>query len=51
MFEGGRGTGKGEFDLPSGIAVDGNGNVLVADTTMGASKILPTEYVFKHHGE
>ena len=32
MFEGGKGTGKGEFDLPTGIAVDGNGNVLVADT-------------------
>ena len=32
MFEGGKGTGKGEFDLPAGIAVDGNGNVLVADT-------------------
>src|SRR6266480_1494606 len=32
MFEGGRGTGKGEFDGPTGIAVDGNGNILVADT-------------------
>ena len=32
MFEGGKGTGKGEFDLPAGIAVDGKGNVLVADT-------------------
>lgn len=32
MFEGGKGAGKGEFDLPAGIAVDGNGNVLVADT-------------------
>jgi hypothetical protein len=35
MFEGGKGTGKGEFDSPSGIAVDGNGNILVADTNNG----------------
>jgi DNA-binding beta-propeller fold protein YncE/cbb3-type cytochrome oxidase subunit 3 len=35
MFEGGRGTGKGEFDLPTGIAVDRNGNFLVADTNNG----------------
>jgi DNA-binding beta-propeller fold protein YncE len=35
MFEGGRGTGKGEFDLPAGIAVDRNGNFLVADTNNG----------------
>jgi DNA-binding beta-propeller fold protein YncE len=35
MFEGGRGTGKGEFDFPVGIAVDRNGNFLVADTNNG----------------
>jgi sugar lactone lactonase YvrE len=35
MFEGGRGTGKGEFDFPTGIAVDRNGNVFVADTNNG----------------
>ena len=35
MFEGGRGTGKGEFDSPIGIAVDRNGNFLVADTNNG----------------
>ncbi len=35
MFEGGRGTGKGEFDSPTGMAVDGNGNVLIADTGNG----------------
>src|SRR6476661_8548804 len=35
MFEGGKGTGKGEFDLPTGIAVDGNGNFLVTDTNNG----------------
>jgi DNA-binding beta-propeller fold protein YncE len=27
-----RGTSPGEFDLPGGIAVDGQGNVYVADT-------------------
>jgi DNA-binding beta-propeller fold protein YncE/cbb3-type cytochrome oxidase subunit 3 len=32
MFEGGRGTGKGEFDSPVGIAVDRGGNFFVADT-------------------
>jgi DNA-binding beta-propeller fold protein YncE len=35
MFKGGRGTGKGEFDSPTGIAVDPNGNVLVVDTGNG----------------
>jgi sugar lactone lactonase YvrE len=43
MFEGGKGTGKGEFDSPSGIAVDSNGNVLVADTGNGRiEKFSPT---------
>jgi DNA-binding beta-propeller fold protein YncE len=35
MFEGGKGTEDGEFDSPTGIAVDGNGNVLVTDTGNG----------------
>ena len=35
MFEGGKGAGKGEFDSPSGIAVDPSGNILVADTNNG----------------
>jgi len=43
MFEGGRGSGKGEFDSPTGIAVDGNGNFLVADTNNGRiEKFAPT---------
>ncbi|MGA7276106.1 MAG: hypothetical protein WBX14_14765 [Candidatus Udaeobacter sp.] len=43
MFEGGRGTGKGEFDSPVGIAVDPNGNVFVADTNNGRiEKFSPT---------
>jgi DNA-binding beta-propeller fold protein YncE len=35
MFQGGKGTDKGQFDSPTGIGVDGNGNVLVADTGNG----------------
>jgi len=35
MFEGGRGTGKGEFDSPTGIAVDRNGIFFVSDTNNG----------------
>jgi DNA-binding beta-propeller fold protein YncE len=35
MFEGGKGTGSGQFDEPLGIAVDGSGNVLVADSRNG----------------
>ena len=43
VFEGGKGTGKGELDSPSGIAVDGNGNILVADTNNGRiEKFSPT---------
>jgi len=34
-FQGGRGTGTGQFDSPTGIAVDESGNVLVADTNNG----------------
>jgi DNA-binding beta-propeller fold protein YncE len=34
-FEGSRGTGEGQFDLPTAIAVDPKGNVLVADTGNG----------------
>jgi DNA-binding beta-propeller fold protein YncE len=34
-FQGGKGIGRGQFDSPTGIAVDGSGNVLVADTGNG----------------
>lgn len=34
-FHGGKGIRWGQFDSPTGIAVDGNGNVLVADTNNG----------------
>jgi DNA-binding beta-propeller fold protein YncE len=43
VFEGGRGAGKGELDSPLGIAVDANGNILVADTNNGRiEKFSPT---------
>jgi DNA-binding beta-propeller fold protein YncE len=43
MFEGGKGSGKGEFDSPTGIAVDASGNILVADTMNGRiEKFSPT---------
>jgi DNA-binding beta-propeller fold protein YncE len=29
---GSQGTGDGQFDLPAGVAVDGSGNVFVADS-------------------
>jgi DNA-binding beta-propeller fold protein YncE len=35
MFKGSRGTGKGEFDSPTGIAADSAGNFFVADTGNG----------------
>jgi DNA-binding beta-propeller fold protein YncE len=35
MFQGGKGSGKGQFDAPTAIAVDANGNILVADTGNG----------------
>jgi DNA-binding beta-propeller fold protein YncE len=35
MFEGGKGSAKGQFDLPRGITVDRSGNVLIADTNNG----------------
>lgn len=35
MFEGGLGTDEGQFDSPKGMCVDGNGNILVADTGNG----------------
>jgi len=43
MFDGGKGHGKGQFDSPSAIAVDPNGNVLIADTGNGRiEKFSPT---------
>ena len=35
VFKGAKGAGKGELDWPTGIAVDGSGNILVADTGNG----------------
>jgi DNA-binding beta-propeller fold protein YncE len=43
MFEGGRGSDKGQLDGPTGIAVDPKRNVLVADTNNGRiEKFSPT---------
>ena len=43
MFEGGKGTGGAEFDSPTGIAVDVNGNIFVADSGNGRiEKFSPT---------
>jgi len=43
MFTGGKGTEDGEFDSPTGIAVDGKGNFFVADTGNGRiQKFSPT---------
>lgn len=43
MFRGGKGSRKSQFDSPTGIAVDGSGNVLVADTGNGRiEKFSPT---------
>jgi tripartite motif-containing protein 71 len=43
MLQGGKGTEEGEFDSPTGITVDANGNVLVADTNNGRiEKFSPT---------
>jgi DNA-binding beta-propeller fold protein YncE len=43
MFEGGRGSDKGQFDSPTGIAVDSVGNILVADTNNSRiEKFSPT---------
>ena len=42
-FRAGKGSGRGQFDSPTGIAVDGSGNVLVADTGNGRiEKFSPT---------
>jgi DNA-binding beta-propeller fold protein YncE len=43
MFEGGKGTEEGQFDSPTGIAVDASGNILVADSNNGRiEKFSPT---------
>lgn len=43
MFEGGKGTGKGEFESPTAITIADNGNVFIADTGNGRiQKFSPT---------
>ena len=43
MSKGGKGAGKGQFEFPTGIAVDSTGNVLVGDSGNGRiEKFSPT---------
>src|SRR5262249_35082336 len=43
MFDGGRGSGRGEFDSATAMALDRNGNLLIADTGNGRiEKFSPT---------
>jgi DNA-binding beta-propeller fold protein YncE len=43
MFDSGRGSDRGQFDGPTGIAVDAGGNILIADTNNGRiEKFSPT---------
>lgn len=43
MFDGGRGSNRGQFDSPTGIAIDPKGNILVADTNNARiQKFSPT---------
>jgi len=43
MFRGGKGSGNGQFDSPTAIAIDGSGNFFVADTGNGRiQKFSPT---------
>src|SRR5262249_47889136 len=43
VFEGGRGSDKGQFDSPTAMAIDANGSILVADTGNGRiQKFSPT---------
>jgi len=46
MFEGGRGTGKGQFDAPHGIAADSKGNIFIADTNNGRIEKFSPNGVF-----
>ena len=46
MFEGGKGTGKGQFDSPTAIAVDGNGSLFIADTGNGRIEQFSSTGVF-----
>jgi Uncharacterized conserved protein len=45
-FEGGRGTGKGQFDSPRALAVDTAGNIFVADTNNGRVEKFSSNGVF-----
>jgi Uncharacterized conserved protein len=46
MFDGGRGAERGQFDGPTGIAVDASANILVADTNNGRIEKFSPEGTF-----
>jgi sugar lactone lactonase YvrE len=46
MFDGGRGAKRGQFDGPTGIAVDASANILVADTNNGRIEKFSPEGTF-----
>jgi len=45
-FQGGHGNGRGQFDSPRGIAIDGAGNIFVADTGNGRIEKFSPSGVF-----
>jgi DNA-binding beta-propeller fold protein YncE len=45
-FQGGRGDGKGQFNSPRAIAIDGTGNIYVADTDNGRIEKFSPSGVF-----
>jgi sugar lactone lactonase YvrE len=45
-FEGGYGSGKGQFDNPHGLAVDSAGNIFVADTGNGRIEKFSPKGIF-----
>lgn len=46
MFEGGQGTGNGQFDLPRGITTDPAGNIFISDTGNGRIEKFSTTGAF-----
>lgn len=45
-FQGGKGIGRGQFDSPTGMAVDESGNLLIADTNNGRIEKFSTTGAF-----
>lgn len=46
MFSfGSNGEGNGQFNAPTGVAVDKNGNILVADWGNSRIQVFPTDFL------